>query len=256
MLLEEFDPSVHAVIDASMCVHPVENLPEIAVSCFSHRLFEAVLGFFQPEQICEVGGANGKAPVYAVEYQGQRIAFHESRVGEPACIADFEDLIAMGLKKLILFGNCGVLDKSIEDCGIIIPTRAIRDEGCSYHYAPAADCIDVNHSYRETFRQVLSDCGYPYVEGITWTTDAVYRETREKVARRKAQGAICVEMECAGMQAAADFRNVEFFQFFYAGDNLDHSSWDPRSLSGHVRLDDKSKIALLAFELAARIQEK
>ena len=254
MLLEEFDPSVHAVIDASMCVHPVENLPEIAVSCFSHHLFEAVLAFFRPERVCGVGGANGKAPVYAVEYQGQRIAFFESRVGEPACIGDFEDLIAMGLKKLVLFGNCGVLDRGIEDCGIIIPTRAIRDEGSSYHYAAAADFIDVNRKYRDVFHQVLADCGCPYVEGTTWTTDAPYRETAEKVRRRKAQGAICVEMECAGMQAVADFRGVDFFQFFYAGDNLDHANWDPRSISGHVRLDDKSKIALLAFELAARIQ--
>ena len=159
----------------------------------------------------------------------------------------------MGLKKLVLFGNCGVLDRSIEDCGIIIPTRAIRDEGSSYHYAAAADFIDVNRKYRDVFRQVLADCGYPYVEGTTWTTDAPYRETVDKVRRRKAQGAICVEMECAGMQAAANFRGVDFFQFFYAGDNLDHSQWQPRSLSGHVRLDDKSKIALLAFELAAKL---
>lgn len=253
MLLEEFDPSFHAVIDASMCVHPVENLPEIAVSCFSRHLFEEVLSFFQPERICGVGGANGKAPVYAVDYRGRCIAFYESRVGEPACIGDFEDLIAMGLKKLILFGNCGVLDRSIEDCGIIIPTRAIRDEGSSYHYAAAADFIDVNRKYRDVFHQVLADCGCPYVEGTTWTTDAPYRETAEKVRRRKAQGAICVEMECAGMQAVADFRGVDFFQFFYAGDNLDHSQWQPRSLSGYVRLDDKSKIALLAFELAAKL---
>ena len=56
------------------------------------------------------------------------------------------------------------------------------------------------------------------------------------------------------MQAVADFRGVDFFQFFYAGDNLDHSQWQPRSLSGHARLeDDKSKIALLAFELAAKL---
>lgn len=180
MLLTEFDPSSRAVIDPEMCVHPVEGLPEIAVSCFSHHLFEAVLAFFQPERICGVGGANGKAPVYAVDYRGRRIAFYESRVGEPACIGDFEDLIAMGLKKLILFGNCGVLDRSIEDCGIIIPTRAIRDEGSSYHYAAAADFIDVNRKYRDVFHQVLADCGCPYVEGTTWTTDAPYRETAEK----------------------------------------------------------------------------
>lgn len=55
------------------------------------------------------------------------------------------------------------------------------------------------------------------------------------------------------MQAAANFRGVDFFQFFYAGDNLVHSQWQPRSLFGHVRLDDKSKIALLAFELAAKL---
>lgn len=86
--------------------------------------------------------------------------------------------------------------------------------------------------------------------------DAVYRETREKVNRRRAQGAICVEMECAGMQAVCNFQNTEFFQFFYAGDNLDHSTWEPRSLSGDVRLDDKSKIVLLAFELGLRIMEE
>ena len=75
------------------------------------------------------------------------------------------------------------------------------------------------------------------------------------VARRKEMGAVCVEMECSAMQAMCDFRGVEFFQFLYAGDNLDHSSWDPRSLSGTSRLEDKEKIALLALELAVKIEE-
>ena len=254
MLLDEFDPCRNAVIDPDMCVKgKVERFPEITISCFSKHLFEALLGFFEHEEIARVGGANGKEPIYAVTYKGKRFALFESRVGEPACIGDFEDMIVMGLKKLILFGNCGVLDKSIQDCGIIIPTSALRDEGSSYHYAPAADSIPVNKKYRKLFHQVLKAYGYPYVEGITWTTDAIYRETREKVNRRKAQGAICVDMECAGMQAAADFRNVDFFQFFYAGDNLDHSQWEPRSLSGSTRLDEKGKIALLAFELGLKI---
>ena len=92
--------------------------------------------------------------------------------------------------------------------------------------------------------------------GTTWTTDAFYRETRGKIAKRKEMGAICVEMECSATQALCDFRGVEFFQFLYAGDNLDHSSWDPRSLSGTSRLEDKEKIALLALELAVKIEEE
>lgn len=177
-------------------------------------------------------------------------------MGAPACVGSFEDLIPMGAKRIILLGNCGVLDKSIEDCGIIIPTKAIRDEGTSYHYAPPSDYIDVNKKYIPEFIEVLKACGYPYVTGTTWTTDAFYRETRSKVNRRKEMGAICVEMECAAMQAMCDFRGVEFFQFLYAGDNLDHSTWDPRSLSGTSRLEDKEKIAMLAFELAVKIEEE
>lgn len=80
------------------------------------------------------------------------------------------------------------------------------------------------------------------------------RNTR-KMNRRKEQGAIVVEMECAGMQAMCDFRNTEFFQFLYAADNLDHNTWDPRSISGKAKLDDKSKIMFLAFELGLKIME-
>lgn len=257
MLLEEFDESKNAVINPEMIVETLPDFPDVSVSCFSHQLFDSVLAFFEDTKLLgTVRSADGANPVYEVTYRGERFAFFKSYVGEPACIGGYEDILAMGSKRLILLGNCGVLDKNIEDCGIIIPTKALRDEGCSYHYAPAADSINVNLKYTDLFKEVLREFGYPYVEGTTWTNDAVYRETREKVARRKAQGALCVEMECAGMQALCDFRNTEFFQFFYAGDNLDHTSWDPRSLSGNVRLDDKSKIALLAFELGLKIKKQ
>lgn len=254
MILEEFDPSKTAVINPDMIVKKIEDFPDVTVSCFSHRLVTKLLDFFEPEIIGESHSATGVVPIYKVEYKGEPFALYQSFVGEPACAGLYEDIIAMGSKRLILLGNCGVLDKNIEDCGIIIPTKAIRDEGLSYHYAPASDTIDVNTKYRELFKDVLKEFNYPYVEGITWTNDACYRETRDKVKRRKEQGAICVEMECAGMQALCDFRGTDFFQFFYAGDNLDHSQWQPRSISGETRLDDKSKIALLAFELGLKIK--
>ncbi|MCR4622245.1 MAG: nucleoside phosphorylase [Clostridiales bacterium] len=256
MLLEEFDNRQNAVIDPGMTVKNLEDFPEVTVSCFSKKLFENVLALFDAKQIGELRSAVGRNPVYEIVYKGKRLAFFQSYVGEPLCVAQYEDLMAMGSKRLILLGNCGVLDKSIEDCGIIIPISALRDEGTSYHYAKAAEIIQVNKKYRHEFKEVLAECGYPFVEGTTWTTDACYRETREKVARRKSQGAVCVEMECAGMQALCDFRGTEFFQFFYAGDNLDHSSWDPRSISGEARLDDKTKIVFLAFELALKIIEQ
>ena len=255
MLLEEFDFDRSAVIEPTYVHHSVEGFPETVVSIFHHTLFQRIVDFLGGKAIAETKDVDGHWPVYEVNYKGKRFAMYKARLGAPACVGSFEDIIPMGAKRIILLGNCGVLDKSIEDCGIIIPTKAIRDEGTSYHYMPAADYIGINKKYIPEFIGVLEECGYPYVMGTTWTTDAFYRETRSKVAKRKEMGAICVEMECAAMQAMCDFRGVEFFQFLYAGDNLDHSTWDPRSLSGSARLDDKEKIAMLAFELAVKIEE-
>lgn len=253
MILNEFDPEKRAIIDPDMMFGPVENFPETMISIFSHQLFNKIRDFLGGRIIAETHDVDGVWPVYEVSYKGKRFAMYKARLGAPACVGCFEDVIPMGVKRIILLGNCGVLDKNIKDCGIIIPRRAIRDEGTSYHYAPAEDTIEVNKKYTEEFKAVLQEFGYPYVEGTTWTTDGFYRETKAKVEARKMMGAICVEMECAAMQALCDFRGVEFFQFLYAGDNLDHSQWDPRSLSGTARLEDKEKIALLAFELGCRI---
>jgi len=253
MILEEFDPAKRAVINPDDIIKKADGFPETIVSVFSHNLFRRLVEYFDAEQIAYTEDVDGIWPIFRVMYKGKETAFMKARLGGPACTGAFEDAAAMCGKRIIMLGNCGVLDNSIEDCGIIIPTAAIRDEGTGYHYAPPSDMIDVNVKYRDLFKSVCRDFGYSYTEGITWTTDAFYRETPDKVAMRKLQGAICVEMECSAVQAMCNFRGIEFFQYLYAGDNLDRNEWDPRSLHGEIRLQDKEKIALLAFELAARI---
>ena len=253
MLLEEFDPTMRAVINPDAIHSKIDGFPETIVSVFSYHLFSRLVELLKGKVIAYTKDVDGEWPVYRVNYKGKFLAFGKARLGGPACTGYFEDLLAMGGKRIILTGNCGVLDKTIEDCAIIIPLAAIRDEGTSYHYAPPSDIIKVNRKYAEEFKRICNEQGYPTVEGTTWTTDVFYRETPKKAAARKKQGAICVEMECASMQAMCDFRGAEFFQYLYAGDNLDLDDWDQRSLNGDVRLDDKEKIALLAFELAAAI---
>lgn len=256
MLLNEFDSNQKAVINPENGHPKIKGFPKITISIFSLQLFEEVLQYLDHEVITTTSCCNGVNPIYKVHYKGYEFAYYHSYVGAPMCVANYEEVHSMGSETLILLGNCGVLDKSIEDCGIIIPTQALRDEGTSFHYVPSSDIIQVNKKYIPEFKEVLQQAGYPYIEGTTWTTDAFYRETRNKVHQRKKQGAICVEMECASMQAMCDFRNTDFFQFFYAGDNLDHSSWDPRSIHGKDKLDEKVKIVFLAFELAIKIAKK
>ena len=78
--------------------------------------------------------------------------------------------------KYVVFGGSGCLNKEIVRGKVMVPTAACRDEGTSYHYAPASDCITVkNARVVASFREMV---GLPYVKGKTWTTDDIHRETR------------------------------------------------------------------------------
>lgn len=255
MLLNEFDSEKKAVINPSDIIKKIDNMPDVGIACFSKILFEKIIDGGKCCKIGSLNNTNGCKDIYEIEYRGKRFAIFMMGVGAPAAVSEIEDIHEMGVNKFIVFGNCGVLDSSIDDCSIIIPNRALRDEGTSYHYVKANEDILLNKRYVEEFKEILDEFGYSYTEGTTWTTDAFYRETSDKVQRRKEQGAITVEMEASALQAVCDFRDIDLFIFFYAGDNLAGENWDKRSLSGEVKLDDKFRIAYLALELGYKISE-
>ena len=253
MILEEFDTSLTAVINPWNIIKPVEGIPRVAVACYSHVTFERIVGELGAHIIAETSSANGIKPIYKAKYKDTEVAIFMIDVGAPMSVGMLEDVYQMGVQKVIIFGTCGVLDSSIEDCSIIIPEIAVRDEGTSYHYADPTDEIGVNDKYISTLKNLLNELRVKYTIGKVWTTDAFYRETQDKVNRRKEQGYICVDMECSANAAVAQFRGKELVQFFYAADNLDSEQWDVRSLSNYDRLEEKDRIAAVALELARRI---
>ena len=254
MLLQEFDPAETAIFNPSMVFQPVEGMPKVAVSCFSFVTFERMLALFpEAEIIAEMKCASQRFPVYKVRYRDVELALYMSGVGAPLCVGNQEEIYALGAECLVLFGTCGVLDRNIGDCAVILPNCAMRDEGTSYHYAPPSDEIEVNTRYGELFLDLMQELNVPCVTGKCWTTDSMYRETREKTARRKASGCVCVDMECASVAAVAQFRGKEVLHFFYAADNLDSAEWDERSLSNFANLEEKDRIAMIALEAARRI---
>ena len=255
MLLEEFDNNKKAIINPSDMIEKVDNMPDVAIACFSDILFKNIIDGGKCIEIGKLHNTNGYKSIYEIDYKGKRFALFMMAVGAPAAVNDIEEVHQMGVNKFIVFGNCGVLDNSIDDCAIIIPNRALRDEGTSFHYmAPSRDIL-LNQKYSLEFKKILNNFGYSYVEGATWTNDAFYRETKDIVAKRREEGAIVVEMEAAALGAVADFRGFDLFTFFYAADNLVGNDWDIRSLYGEVKLDEKSKIAYLALELAYKISK-
>lgn len=253
MVLNEFDNNKIAVINPSDIVKKIDSFPEIAIACYSKILFDKIVDSCDGKRIGELANTVGKKIIYEIEYNNRKIAIFNIGAGAPMAVTDIEDIHEMGAKKFVIFGNCGVLDKDIEDCSIIVPIEAIRDEGTSYHYMEASRTVKVNEKYRDEFCKLLDELGYSYTEGVTWTTDAFYRETRDKVEKRKKEGAKVVEMEASAIQAVCNFRGIDLLTFFYAGDNLDIPNWDKRSLAGDIKLEQKMGVAMIALEMTKRM---
>lgn len=194
----------------------------------------------------------GEHPLYEIDYLGQRLAVYHPGIGGPLAAGLMEEVIAAGCTTFIACGGCGVLDSSIPMGGILVPTSAVRDEGTSYHYLPPTREVNVSPAAVHSIEAVLNLRGVEYVLAKTWTTDAIYRETPDKIRRRKSEGCLCVEMETASFAAVAQFRGVQFGQLLYGGDDVGGEVWDGREWTGH--LSGREKLFWLAAEACLGIK--
>ncbi len=241
MILEEFDANRRAIINPEDLFEARDDFPKTAISCFARTTFQRLVDAFDGKEILTTSMANIVIPIYRIKVDGRELALFNSPVGAPACVAILEDLQALGMKNLVLFGTCGVLDEAIQETSLIIPTSAIRDEGTSYHYLPASREVPVNEAVLEQLTTYLDGHRVSYRLGKVWTTDGIYRETVGKMTARKSEGAICVDMECSAVAAWAKFRQIKVCHFFYAADHLSEEDWDMRSLSNDADLGLESQ---------------
>lgn len=232
-IFNHFCKDKNAFINPCDITEKITGFPEVCITTFSEIIIKDFILNNTAKIIANLYSANGTIPVYEIEYADKKMGLFLSRVGAPACVAGLEEIIALGAKKIIQFGCCGVLNQSLVGSKIIIPLSVVRDEGTSYHYFPASEEINMDSSSVDIAIKCLEKHEIPYVVGKIWTTDAIYRETYEAIEERKMQGCIAVEMECSASLAVARFRNVPIIQFFYGADNLDSEKWEPRDLTDY-----------------------
>jgi len=223
----EYDPNREALLEPSRLVLDI-GAPEKCVVCF----FQEAIGRLRDEgkltQICDISGEMGSNPLYEMEHMGQRIAIFHPGIGASFGGGNLEHVIACGCRKFIAIGAAGVLDSEIHLGHLVVPTSAVRDEGTSYHYLPPSREVEPSLEAVEAIIRTLEKNRVPYSTGKTWTTDGFFRETREKVRRRRAEGCLTVEMEAAAFFAVAKFRSVTFGQILYGGDDVSGEQWDSR----------------------------
>lgn len=224
-------------------------LPPVAVFAFLGDLIDEYAKEHHLPILAQFVSATKLYPVYGLKVQGKELCLCQAPVGAPAAVQIMDWMIAYGVKHVLSCGSCGALEPLPEN-HFLVPAKALRDEGTSYHYLPPARFVETDRATRRVIEKCFREKSLPYQECITWTTDGFYRETKQKVLARRAEGCMVVEMECAALAACAEFRGAKFGQFLFTADSLAQvESYDEREWG----LSSWKPALLLALDIAAKL---
>lgn len=244
----EYDPDSPEVLRPD---HSIEGLvlPEKCVYVFLGETVHEYAKEHRASVAGKIETATRDLPIYVVDHQGEEIVLFSTPVGAAEAALNMDSLIGWGVKKILCGGSCGTL-ADLPENHFVIPVRALRDEGASYKYLPAARTIEIDPEMTAAIRKVLDKKAIKYHECMTWTTDGFFRETEDMIAYRKEEGCEVVEMECAGLAACARKRGVQFGQLLFTADSLaDTQSYDERDWGRASR----RRVVELLFDIAAEM---
>jgi len=226
-------------------------VPKACVITFFKEVIEKKLKNGELTQIGTLYSETVNLPIYETEYNDCSVGIVNGFVGAAGSAGLLEELIASGFEKFIVCGGAGVLQKDIRVGHLVLPYSAVRDEGVSYHYVEPSREIECNPDTLMIIEKILNQENIPYIKAKTWTTDALYRETEEKMALRVSEGCVTVEMEAAAFFAVSKFRNVLLGQILYCGDDLSGVEWSNREWQS--REDIRNNLVQLCLEIAVNL---
>ena len=246
----EFDPERTALLEPRPR-RGRQPAPAAVVLCFFREVIEAVCGGGLAEEATAFDWEHGVHPLYSLETAHGTVGVLHPGVGAPMAAGMMEAAIASGARYFVACGGAGAILPGLALGHVVVPTAAIRDEGTSYHYLPPSREIELDGAATTALVDVLERRQVPHNQGKTWTTDAPYRETPARIALRREEGCLTVEMETSALAAVARFRGVTFAQYLYAGDDVSGETWDHRSWNTH---SSRTDLFWLAVEAACQLE--
>ncbi|MCL5745587.1 MAG: nucleoside phosphorylase [Acidobacteria bacterium] len=169
-----------------------------------------------------------------VEVDGDCFGLIARTIGGPYAVLVAEQLAASGARVILGLTSAGQVSPALRIPSLVVPARALRDEGTSYHYLPAAETVNGDVGLTAVLQEELSGFGLPVVTGTVWTTDAPYRETSPQLERHARNGILAVEMQAASLFAFGAARGVRCGVVAHVTNGVGHSTGDQFDKGTHV----------------------
>lgn len=142
--------------------------------------------------------------------------------GGPNVAALVEELSSFGVREFILWGYCGGISASSGIGSLYVAGRALREDGISYHYLED-DSEFVSSDWAKEWFAVCESRGFQCVD--VWSTDAIYRETHQKITDYAGRGITAVEMETASLYAVCRSKGLKAAAFLVVSDLINTATW-------------------------------
>jgi len=202
---------------------PVGALPPAVVLSWQARLEEQV----RERRACrEVHGPAGPLAVLT-----PRLGFARLPIGAPMAAIVVEELAALGVEAVVGVGTAGAIGDGLAPGDLVVCSGALRDEGTSHHYAPPGRFALPEPSLTRLLQARLPAAAF----GLSWTTDAPYRETAEEIRRYRGEGILTMDMQAAALFTVARHTGLAAAAMFCVSDVLHGDQWEPHFLSADVR---------------------
>jgi uridine phosphorylase len=125
-----------------------------------------------------------------------------------------EELVQCGAHTFLRIGTCGGMQAEIPAGQLVIPTGAVRMEGTSHEYMPAAFPAVPDYRMTRALTDAADAAHVPYVTGVVQCKDSFYGQhspQRMPIAKQlqadweawKAAGVVASEMESAALFVVA-----------------------------------------------------
>lgn len=164
--------------------------------------------------------------LYRSMHQDVELGLIGCAVGASFAVLVAEELFASGCRLLISVTSSGQLVELRPPPYFILIDRALRDEGTSYHYLPAAEFSHAEPALLDAVKGAFDGLSPPVERGATWTTDAPFRETGNAIQGMKGKGLLAVEMEAAALYAFSEARHKRVLCFAHVTNQMGRIAGD------------------------------
>jgi len=215
------------------------EISENAIMIMPKRELNRVIASLNMKDYGELDGC-----LYRLFVGMQGLAICGPFLGAPQAVLGLEKLIALGAKKIWVFSWCGSISKDVNIGDIVLPTYAFSEEGTSQHYPLDFEPFPDKDMMKQIKYALLSQ-NVPFCEGPLVTTDAPYRETKEKIQKYQEKGVLGIDMEISALIRVANFRSVSIAGIFVVSDELYLDKWKPGFSTPQVKSASEKALEMI-----------